>query len=101
MKYNSDKVRQALPRINRDICLFLYGMRKEEKVSFKFVKENSNSITCEDPTYQQFKQLLPCSKKWLRQLQKIKSVSNRFTENYSEFPNSVSQDLKEPSERDE
>lgn len=30
-----------------------------------------------------------------------KNISDRFTENYLEFPNSVSQTLKEPEETDE
>lgn len=51
LKYNSDKARQAPSSINRGIALFLYVMRKDEKVSFKFVKKNSNFNICEDPTY--------------------------------------------------
>lgn len=80
--------------------MFLYGMRKDEKVSFKFVKKNSNFSTCEDPTHQQFKQLLPRSTKQLRQLQK-KLFKIGLQKNYFEFSDSVSQDLKDPMETDE
>lgn len=100
MKYNSHEMRWALPSINKGIWLSLCGRRKYKKVSFKFVQRNSNLSTCEDSMYcivlymyMYCKTLLLC----LRAAETVakKSISDSLIENYSKFPNSVSQELQQ------
>lgn len=105
MKYNSHEMRWALPSINKGRWLSLCGRRKYKKVSFKSVQRNSNLSTCEDPTYcivyalymyMYCKPLLPCLR--AAETAAKKSISDSLIENYSKFPNSVSQELQQTDE---